>query len=287
MREDVQAGAELLMVLDDLALADRATTVSVMGDLDQAEALAFTVAHAEHPDPDVRLAVARALPSVAGPEWLDLAHPAVTTLMLLTSDEDADVRDWATFGLGTQVKVDGAAVRQCLLARADDSHEDTRAEAIAGLARRHAPGITRRIREALCADTVGRLTVESACALGDPSLAEPLAALANWWDVDVDLLEDARRRCDPARIDAEAVLVKALLDAAELSGMSLSVSSELLPIDPGDPEVHCAGAGSDVVYDMTALMRRAGGSVDAAVQLIQHDLDGSGSPYAIGSPGTR
>lgn len=208
-----------------------------------------------------------------GVEWLDPVHPAVTTLMQLTSDEDADVRDWATFGLGTEVKVDGAAVRQCLLDRLDDPDEDTRAEAVAGLARRHAPEIVRHIRDALCAENVSRLTVESACSLGDPSFADPLAQLANWWDVDVDLLEDARRRCDPARTDEEATLVRALLDAAELNHISISVSSELLPNGAGDPEVSPVAAGIDVVYAMEALMRRAGGSVDAAVRLIRHDLD--------------
>jgi hypothetical protein len=137
------------------------------------------------------LSVACALPSLTDWEWVDQAHPAVTTLMQLTSDEDAHVRDWATFGLGTQVNADGSAVRQCLLARVDDPHDDTRAEAIAGLTRRHALGVERYIRDALCADSVGRMAVESADWLGDPSLAEPLAQLADWWDVDVELLENA------------------------------------------------------------------------------------------------
>ena len=109
--------------------------------------------------------------------------------------------------------------------------------------------------------------------LGDPSFAEPLAQLASWWDIDVDLLADARRRCDAARIDDEATLLKALLDAAELSRISVSVSSELLPNGAGDPEVVVDDAGIDVVYEMEALMRRAGGSVDAAIQLIRHDLE--------------
>lgn len=190
--------------------------------------------------------------------------------MELTSDEDAEVRDWATFGLGRQVKVDGAEVRQCLSGRLDDPDEETRAEAIAGLARRHASQI---VGHALCADTVSWLTLESACSLGDPSLVEPLAQLVGWWDVDVDLLADARRRCVPTRIDEDAAIMRALLDAAELSHISLSVSSELLPSGAGGPEVSLTEAGTAAVYAMDALIRRAGGSVDAAVRLIQHDLD--------------
>ena len=256
-----------------------ASAVSAMGHLHLPETLAFVVAHATHSDSNVRVSVACSLPSIAGVEWLDSAHSAVTTLMQLMSDEDADVRDWATFGLGTQLKVDGAVVRQCLIARVDDPDEDTRAEAIAGLARRHEPEIVRHIRNALRDDTVGRLTVESACSLGDPSLAEPLAELAGWWDVDAELLEDARRRCDPTRIDGEATLVGELLDAAERSHLSISVSSELLPTGAADLEVSLADTGMDYVYAMGALMRRAGGSVDAAIRLIRHDFD---QPAPIG-----
>jgi len=271
-------GAETFPLLarigtDDASPPVVASAISAMGHLGRPEALPFVVAHAEHADPDVRFSVAWALPSIAGVKWLDPMHPAVTTLMQLTTDVDADVRDWATFGLGSQVVVDGAAVRRCLLARVDDPDEDTRAEAIAGLARRHAPETARVLRDALGGDTVSPLTVESACSLGDPSLAEPLAQLATWWDVDVDLLEDARRRCAPTRIDEEATFVGALLGAAELSRISVSVSSELLSIGAGEPVVSVVGAGIDVLYAMEALMRRADGSVETAVGLIRHDLD--------------
>jgi HEAT repeat protein len=246
------------------------SAITAMGHLRRPEALPYVVPHAQHADPKVRLAVACALPSLTDWEWVDQAHPAVTTLMQLTSDEDAHVRDWATFGLGTQVNVDGAEVRQCLLARVDGPHDDTRAEAIAGLTRRHAPGVERYIRDALCADSVGRMAVESAGWLGDPSLAEPLAQLADWWDVDVELLQEAQRRCDPTRSDEELTLMRALLDAAERSGISLIFSTELL----SEPEVTVIADGSDDNgYSMDALMRRAGASVDTAAQLIRDDLD--------------
>jgi RNAse (barnase) inhibitor barstar len=228
----------------------------------------------------VRFAVACALPSIFGVEWLEPTHPAVTTLMELTADEDADVRDWATFGLVSQLMVDGTEVRQCLLARVDDPDEDTRAEAAAGLARRHTPGIARHIRDALAAEAVGRLTVAAAASLGHPSLAEPLTRLVGWWDVDVDLLERARRRCEPGRISATVDLVTELLNAAEVNHLRLIVSSELLD-DTGEPDVHVVGAGTPRTYSLEALMRRAGGSVDAAVRLIQHDLD---QPEPIPAP---
>jgi HEAT repeats len=248
------------------------SAISAMGHLGRSEALPFVVAHAKHADVDVRFAVAYALPSIAGIEWVDTAHPAVTTLMQLTTDEDVDVRDWATFGLGSQVKVDGAAVRQCLFDRLDDPDEETRAEAMVGLAKRHAPGIAGHVLDALCANTVSRYAVESACALADPVFGERLGQMMAWWVVDVHLFEDARRRCDPSRIDREVAVATSLAEAAGRRHLSISVSCELLPFSAGDPEIALVGGGIHVAYGMEELMRRADGSVEAAVSLIEHDL---------------
>jgi hypothetical protein len=64
--------------------------------------------------------------------------------------------------------------------------------------------------------------------------------------------------------------MRALLDAAERSGISLIFSTELL----SEPEVTVIADGSDGNgYSMDALMRRAGASVDTAAQLICDDLD--------------
>jgi HEAT repeat protein len=83
----------------------------------------------EHPDEDVRLGVAYGL------EALD-DDLAVETLVELSRDQNPRVRDWATFGLGTQIDRDDAQVRDALLARLDDPDEDTRAEALRGLGAR-------------------------------------------------------------------------------------------------------------------------------------------------------
>jgi HEAT repeat protein len=83
-----------------------------------------------HPNADVRFAVVNGL----------LAHEderAVQALIELSADEDSDVRDWATFGLGTQIELTTPALLDALAARLSDPDDDTRAEAIVGLARRH------------------------------------------------------------------------------------------------------------------------------------------------------
>ncbi len=82
-----------------------------------------------HANPDVRWSVAYGL---AGLE----DQSAVDALIELSADRDADVRVWATFALGTQIDLDTPALREALTQRMDDPDEDTRREAIFGLARR-------------------------------------------------------------------------------------------------------------------------------------------------------
>ena len=51
-------------------------------------------------------------------------------------DADGEVRDWATFGLGTQCKADSPEIREALRKRTEDPYEDARSEAIWSLALR-------------------------------------------------------------------------------------------------------------------------------------------------------
>jgi methionyl-tRNA formyltransferase len=80
-----------------------------------------------HEDADVREAVAFALGGRTGDE-------ALAALIELSADEASGVRDWATFALGTLAEEDGAELRDALAARLDDPDEDTRLEAVHGLA---------------------------------------------------------------------------------------------------------------------------------------------------------
>ncbi len=62
---------------------------------------------------------------------------AVAALRELSADEDEDVRNWATFGIGRMHEGDDPATREALIARVEDPHDETRGEAIWGLAFRH------------------------------------------------------------------------------------------------------------------------------------------------------
>ncbi len=61
---------------------------------------------------------------------------AIEILQKLSSDKSVSVRDWATFGLGSQIDLDNPVIRSTLWKRVSDRHFDTRMEAIVGLAKR-------------------------------------------------------------------------------------------------------------------------------------------------------
>jgi methionyl-tRNA formyltransferase len=94
---------------------------------------------AAHEDARVREGVATALGG--------RVHPgAVDILIGLTRDESDDVRDWATFALGTLAPQDSPELRDALAERLADSDPATRVEAVHGLAVR---GDARAVEAAL------------------------------------------------------------------------------------------------------------------------------------------
>jgi HEAT repeat protein len=169
----------------------RAATVALshLGLRDRLEPL---IALATHPDGGVRHGVVLALSGNDAPL-------AIATLIQLSADEDDHVRDWATFGLGSQTDIDIPELRAALAACLDDPNADVRAEAFTGLARvrdarAHAP-----ILRELQSECVGKLAVEAARDFPSPALLDALLQLRSWWDVDSELLESAIARCREAR----------------------------------------------------------------------------------------
>lgn len=87
---------------------------------------------------------------------------AIQTLIELSKDRDSEIRDWATFGLGTQIEIDNEDIRDALWKRINDKYEATRFEAIFGLAKRK----DKRIKEILITeleniDEFGSLILEA------------------------------------------------------------------------------------------------------------------------------
>ena len=150
----------------------------------QAAAYSTVLELADHESAAVRTAVARALPHLA---VLDPNEPflafALDALISLSADPDGEVRNWACFGLGTQLDdEDGTWIREALAARLTDTHDEARREALVGLARRRDPRALPAVRKALSQDDVWLLEVEAAGALGDPSLHELVLMHAAEWE---------------------------------------------------------------------------------------------------------
>src|SRR5687768_15369499 len=107
-----------------------------------------------HPHKDVRDGVVHGL----------LTHEdmlAIETLIELSTDEDEDVRDWATFGLGSMIDTDTQELRDALAKRLADEDEDTRAEALVGLARRKDERVLDKLIEQLSAESIGSMSLRS------------------------------------------------------------------------------------------------------------------------------
>jgi len=180
---------------------------------------------ASHPDSAVRFDATCALP---GCRDTDDLNPLVGALLVLMEDEDGDVRNWATFGLGTQLDADGAEVRDALARRVvvDDVHLDARDEAIVGLARRRDPLALRIVASRLREPSIGRLAIEAAQYLADGRLLLALQELTTWWDVDPVLLGDAIAACDPEvqrrRADVQDTFLSELNNTLENRAVTLT-----------------------------------------------------------------
>jgi HEAT repeat protein len=150
----------------------------------QPSAYSTVLGLADHDSAAVRTAVARALPHLA---VLDANEPflsfAVEKLISLSADPEPDVRNWACFGLGTQLdEEDGQWVREALVARLSDEHGEARREALLGLARRRDIRALPAVKRALAGADVWLLEVEAAGALGDSSLHDLVLKHAHGWD---------------------------------------------------------------------------------------------------------
>jgi HEAT repeat protein len=161
------------------------------------EAVELVVRWAEHPDRDVRFGVVMAL-------LCQEDERAISALTSLSGDVDHDVRNWATFGLGSQVETDTPAIRDALCARLTDTHDETRHEAIVGLARRGDRAAFEPLRRDLESGWVSSLLFEAAAEYRDPELFPQLVEIRATWPGDnwpLSVLARALEACRPPATD--------------------------------------------------------------------------------------
>jgi HEAT repeat protein len=175
-----------------------AAIVFAFGHVSDERAVPTLVQLATHDSAQVRHAVASSLPGATN--YAETAPSAVVdALVQLSSDDDSDVRDWATFSLG-QFRVDTPEVRAALVRCMTDSDEDTRAEAFMALAQLRDERVVEPLLAELAKDEVGRLDVEAAGEFGDERFLARLLEIAEWWEDDNGdraILDEAIRRCTP------------------------------------------------------------------------------------------
>jgi HEAT repeat protein len=182
-------GAALAVEKEPCALA---SMVAALGHVGTAEPLPTIVGLAGSTDSGVRLAVAFAVATLS-PQ--PLGRDERFALIKLSGDAESEVRDWATFGLGTLSSDDGPDVRAALLARADDASHETRAEALFGLAVRRDPRAVPHLIRALQSPSVAGLELDAAAEAADPRLLPALWALQRAGLADAVRVRRAIDRC--------------------------------------------------------------------------------------------
>jgi HEAT repeat protein len=185
-------GECLSTLLSMLATETRADVlrpiIVALSHLHQPESIAPVSRFRHHSEADVRHAVVLVLSGFAEPA-------AVAVLIELARDPVAHVRDWATFGLGTLLELDTPEIRTCLMERISDPDDNTRSEAIVGLAERRDRRVLPALRKELQSESVQPIVVEAAELLGDPQLYADLLALQTRWGVDDQQLANAIAAC--------------------------------------------------------------------------------------------
>jgi hypothetical protein len=136
-----------------------ASAIAALGHLDNVSGVPLILGYQDHPDEEVRFAVACALGCFPNDSQ------SVDGLLKLTSDSDADVRDWAVFGLGVQGDADSPEIRGALLRCLGDANEDVREEAAVGLGKRQDQRLLPTLRKMLDGPEVKVRVGEAAAAL--------------------------------------------------------------------------------------------------------------------------
>ena len=113
---------------DPVALS---ATITAFGHLENSSIISQILPFSYHPNADVRYGLAFALGCFADDER------GISTLIKLMTDQDTEVRDWATFGLGVLGEFDSSKIRDALFKNLSDEDEDVREEAMVGLAKRN------------------------------------------------------------------------------------------------------------------------------------------------------
>lgn len=160
----------LLRLLDDPETEVLQAAAIACGHRKSPLSVARLVELATHPNAAVRYGVSYGL---AGQD----VPPAISALLLLSKDEDRDVRDWATFALASQTELDTPDLREALRARLADSDPEIRGEALVGLSKRQDGYLKSAILDELNGEFHGDWVFEAAGAMPDTAFIPALESM--------------------------------------------------------------------------------------------------------------
>jgi HEAT repeat protein len=132
------------------------SAIHALGHIGDSRGIPLLIRYRNRPEAEIRFAVACACGSFAG------EPPVIVALEDLMRDSDEDVRDWATFALGSLTTLDTPEIRDALAERLSDPYADVVDEALAGLAQRHDQRALPILIERLKQPEVDDMTLESA-----------------------------------------------------------------------------------------------------------------------------
>ncbi|WP_075591557.1 hypothetical protein [Labilibacter marinus] len=127
-------------------------------------------------------------------------NQAIDTLIDLSNDKVATIRNWATFGIGSQIETDNDKIRNALWSRTSDKNQDTKLEAIVGLANRNDIKVKEIIKQEFINGEYGMLLFEAIelldCVELIPLLNDDLNSGKNHSDVNQEWLKDLETLID-------------------------------------------------------------------------------------------
>lgn len=165
--------------------------------LDVENRSAFLRRAATSPNPNTRFAAAYSLGNLSD----DIA---IESKIALSRDSDDDTRDWAAFGLHLGLKDEQKGrqdIRDAFFERITDSHDNTRFEAIEGLALCKDSRVIEPLIVALECEEVWETAIKAAKEMAHQALYPSLVALKEWWSCshETQLLDEAIANCAPRK----------------------------------------------------------------------------------------
>ena len=172
LEESVDALLGALIDTDDHVLQ---SVIFALGHREDPRAIDALLPFVDHPSADIRYAAVHGLMPHDVPN-------VVTAVAKLSRDSDRDVRNWATFTLGSQFESKSPKLCDALQERVSDPDPEIRGEALLGLARRGDVSIAPIVQRELEDEFHGDWAVEAAGLLADPRFLPNLKGLLDRLD---------------------------------------------------------------------------------------------------------